>query len=133
MLVHVLLYEVGKDDEGIHSIDISGKTIVIMFEDIDDAERYCGLLEAQDFPVPTVQKIDQEEIDLFCSEAGYEARLVNKGFVPQSEEDRLLISPPVNNLDSTSTKDLNEEYNENDLSIPLNKLDQIKEQLENLL
>ena len=133
MFVHVLLYDVGKEDEGIHSIDLRGRTIVLMFEDIDDAERYCGLLEAQDFPVPTVQKIDQEEIDLFCSEAGYEARLVNKGFVPQSEEDRLLISPPVNNLDSTSATDLNNEYDQNDVSIPLNQLDQIKEQLENLL
>ena len=33
-----------------------------MFEDKDDASRYCGLLEAQDFPLPTVEMIDIEEI-----------------------------------------------------------------------
>ena len=30
MLVHVLLYEVGNESEGIHSIDIKGKTITEM-------------------------------------------------------------------------------------------------------
>mgnify|MGYP001425152295 CR=1 FL=1 len=69
MIVHVLLYNVGNDEEGIHSIDLKGKTIVLMFEDIEDAERYCGLLDAQDFPVPTVEKIDQSEINSFCLEA----------------------------------------------------------------
>ena len=55
MLIHVLLYEIGEGDEGIHSIEINGNTIVLMFEDKDDADRYCGLLEAQDFPKPTIQ------------------------------------------------------------------------------
>ena len=105
MLVHVLLYNVGKDDEGIHSIDIKGKTIVLMFEDIDDADRYCGLLEAQDFPKPSVELIDREEIDLFCLNAGYEPRLVEKGFLPKTEEDRLLITPPELNLDVQTSQD----------------------------
>ena len=67
MLVHVLLYKVGKEEEGIHSIDIKGKTIVLMFEDSDDANRYCGLLEAQDFPTPSVEiklSIHQFEVHL---------------------------------------------------------------------
>ncbi len=55
MHVHVLLYDAGKDTEGIHSLEISGKTIVLMFENKDDAERYAGLLEAQDFPMPTIE------------------------------------------------------------------------------
>ena len=100
MLVHVLLYKVGiEEEEGIHSIDIKGKTIVLMFEDSDDAERYCGLLEAQDFPTPSVEIIEQEEINIFCTEAGYEARLVVKGFLPKTDEERLLISPPQRNLE----------------------------------
>ena len=41
MVVYVLLYEVGKDSEGIHSIELNGITIVHMFEERDDAERYC--------------------------------------------------------------------------------------------
>ena len=54
-----------------------------MFEDIDDAERYKGLLEAQDFPVPSIELIDKHEIELFCENAGYVSRLVEKGFVPE--------------------------------------------------
>ena len=42
MDVYVLLYNVGKDEEGIHSIDIKGRTIVLMFEEKDDAQRMCG-------------------------------------------------------------------------------------------
>ena len=32
MLVHVLLYQAGKDSEGIHSLELAGKTVVLMFE-----------------------------------------------------------------------------------------------------
>ena len=54
MNIYVLLYNFGTEKEGIHSIELKGRTIVLMFEEKDDAERYCGLLEAQDFPSPTV-------------------------------------------------------------------------------
>ena len=65
MNIFVLLYNSGTDKEGIHSIELKGRTIVLMFEDKDDATRYCGLLEAQDFPLPTVEMIDIEEIKEF--------------------------------------------------------------------
>ena len=99
MPVHVLLFDAGSDQEGIHSLEIQGRTVVLLFEDRDDAERYAGLLEAQDFPVPTVEPLDREEMELFCSQAGYEARFVPAGFLPQSAEDRLLIAPPERNMD----------------------------------
>lgn len=101
MPVHVLLFDAGGDQEGIHSLEINGRTLVLLFEDRDDAERYAGLLEAQDFPVPSVEELDREEMELFCREAGYEARLVPAGFLPQSAEDRLLIAPPERNMDVT--------------------------------
>ena len=66
MNVFVLLYNSGTDKEGIHSIELKGRTIVLMFEDKDDATRYCGLLEAQDFPLPTVEMIN---IEFFSDEA----------------------------------------------------------------
>jgi hypothetical protein len=97
--VHVLLYDAGGDQEGIHSIELAGRTVVLLFEDPDDAERYAGLLEAQDFPVPTVEVLDRQEIEIFCSEAGYEARFVPAGFLPRSDEERLLIAPPERNMD----------------------------------
>ena len=62
MDIFVLLYNSGTEQEGIHSIELKGRTIVLMFEEKDDAERYCGLLEAQDFPIPTVEKICIDEI-----------------------------------------------------------------------
>lgn len=99
MPVHVLLFEAGSDQEGIHSLEINGRTMVLLFEDRDDAERYAGLLEAQDFPVPSVEALDRREMELFCEQAGYEARLVPSGFLPQSAEDRLLIAPPERNMD----------------------------------
>jgi hypothetical protein len=99
MPVHVLLFDPGSDQEGIHSLELNGRTVVLLFEDRDDAERYAGLLEAQDFPVPTVERLDREEMELFCSQAGYEARFVPSGFLPQTAEDRLLIAPPERNMD----------------------------------
>ena len=94
MNIFVLLYNSGTDKEGIHSIELKGRTIVLMFEDKDDATRYCGLLEAQDFPLPTVEMINIEEIKDFCIKLDYEYKLVEKNFVPKTAEDRLLISPP---------------------------------------
>ena len=99
MLVHVLLYDAGQDSGGIHSLELSGQTVVLMFENRDDADRYAGLLEAQDFPTPSVEGIDREEIELFCREAGYEARFVSDGFRPQTSDERLMLAPPSANRD----------------------------------
>jgi len=105
MRVHVLLFDAGTDSEGIHSLEIAGRTVVLLFENPDDAERYAGLLEAQDFPVPTVEALDWEDVDLFCREAGYEARLIESGFVPSNDEERLFMAPPQSNRDVSNWKD----------------------------
>ncbi|QNI70367.1 DUF3110 domain-containing protein [Cyanobium sp. NS01] len=102
MPVHVLLFDPGTDQEGIHSLEINGRTVVLLFEARDDAERYAGLLEAQDFPVPCVEALERPEMEQFCQESGYEARFVPVGFLPQSPEDRLLIAPPERNMDVTT-------------------------------
>ena len=130
MLVHVLLYEAGTEREGIHSLELKGSTVILMFEDKDDAERYCGLLEAQDFPIPTVEQLMRRDIEAFCIEAGYEARYVEKGFIPSTDEERLMISPPLSNLevgDWNNQDNLNEQVSSND------QLEDIKKRLENLL
>ena len=105
MRVHVLLFDAGTDSEGIHSLEIAGRTVVLLFENPDDAERYAGLLEAQDFPVPTVEALDREDVDLFCREAGYEARLIESGFVPSNDEERLFMAPPPSTRDVRTWKD----------------------------
>ena len=126
MNVFVLLYNFGTEKEGIHSIELKGRTIVLMFEDKDDAERYCGLLEAQDFPLPSVELINIDEIRDFCNKLDYESKLVEKNFVPKSAEDRLLISPPQKNLEV-------ENWNLDEFKDDNIDLNSIKENLEKLL
>ena len=105
MAVHVLLFDAGSENEGIHSLELNGSTVVLLFEDRDDAERYAGLLEAQDFPMPTVESIERREMEEFCTNAGYEARFVPAGFLPQTAEDRLLIAPPEKNMDVSTWRE----------------------------
>jgi hypothetical protein len=135
MPVHVLLFDAGTDQEGIHSLELNGRTVVLLFEDSDDAERYAGLLEAQDFPVPTVEPLDREEMELFCGQAGYEARFVPAGFLPQSAEDRLLIAPPERNMDVTNWQEQRElqEQEQAGESAPDPSLEAFRRQLEGLL
>ena len=126
MNIFVLLYNSGTEKEGIHSIELKGRTIVLMFEEKEDAERYCGLLEAQDFPLPSVEMILIDEIRDFCTKLDYESKLVEKNFVPKTAEDRLLISPPQKNLEV-------ETWNEEELNEENIDLNSIKENLEKLL
>ena len=125
MKIFVLLYNPNSDNEGIHSIELKGRTIVLMFEKEEDAERYVGLLEAQDFPTPSVEMVDLEEIRDFCNRCDYETRIVAKDFIPKTLEDRLLLTPPQKNLEVDKWKDKNND-NQNDL-------DSIRENLEKLL
>tara|TARA_B100000965_G_scaffold127117_1_gene105791 strand:- start:287 stop:667 length:381 start_codon:yes stop_codon:yes gene_type:complete len=126
MNIFVLLYNIGTEKEGIHSIELKGRTIVLMFEEKDDADRYCGLLEAQDFPSPSVEMISIDEIRDFCAKLDYECKLVEKDFVPKTAEDRLLISPPPKNIEVENWND--DETKEGNLD-----LNSIKENLEKLI
>ena len=141
MRVNVLLFDAGTDSEGIHSLEISGRTVVLLFENSEDAERYAGLLEAQDFPVPTVESLEQEDVEFFCREAGYEARFIESGFVPESDEERMFMAPPEANRDVSNWKDSEDETAEStegsDSSPPEPgdnpELDALRRRLEGLL
>ena len=130
MLVHVLLYEAGTESEGIHSLELKGTTVILMFQDRDDADRYCGLLEAQDFPTPSIEELKRVDIETFCVDAGYEARFVEKGFIPRTDEERLMISPPLSNIE---VGNWNNKDNINNQSSTNDQLEDIKRRLENLL
>lgn len=101
MQVFVLLFNARTENEGIHTIRIGDRNWVLMFEAEDDATRYALLLEAQDFPEPSIEVMEQEEIEEFCQSAGYDCQVVPSGFVPQSDADRLLMVPPETNLEET--------------------------------
>lgn len=146
MHVFVLLFNAGTENEGIHTIRIGDRNLVLMFEQEDDATRYALLLEAQDFPyTPSVEEISQQEIEQFCQGAGYDCQIVPAGFVPQSNSDRLLLVPPETNLDATdwqpegkedSKEDLKEDSKEatpKDEAMSADELERIRRKLEGLL
>ncbi|MEL6383098.1 MAG: DUF3110 domain-containing protein [Cyanobacteria bacterium J06626_18] len=92
MQVYVLLFNAGTDNEGIHSLQANGRNTVLIFEDEDDATRFGLMLEAQDFPAPTVEAFDEKEIEEFCQEAGFDCKLVPSG---------ALMVPPDTSVEKT--------------------------------
>lgn len=107
--VFVLLFDSGSEVEGIHTLELNGRTVVLMFEEEDDALRYAGLLAAQDFPEATPEAISREEIELFCGQAGYDAQAVPSGFMPGTAEERLMLAPPERNLDTNEWREQQEQ------------------------
>jgi Protein of unknown function (DUF3110) len=79
MRVFVLLFNAGTENEGIHTLKLGDRNIVLMFESEEDAERYGVMLEAQDFSVPTIEEFESEEIEDFCLGAHYEWKLIPEG------------------------------------------------------
>jgi Protein of unknown function (DUF3110) len=104
MRVYVLLFNVGTDNEGIHTLKLKQpeledgllgdeyQDVVLAFEQEDDATRFGLLLEAQDFPEPAVEGIDQEELEEFCESSGLGLQYVSEG---------MLAVPPSVNIETT--------------------------------
>ncbi|MEA5464211.1 DUF3110 domain-containing protein [Leptothoe sp. PORK10 BA2] len=132
MRVFVVLFNARTENEGIHSLKVGDRNIVLMFEDEDDATRFGGLLEAQDFPPCSVEGFESEEIEEFCHGAGYEAKHVETG---------TLVMPPDQNLETTDWDPetrpggLGSQSSPADMDRDMsqNELDRIRQQLENLL
>jgi hypothetical protein len=121
--VFVLLFNAGTENEGIHTIRIGDRNTVLMFESQDDATRFGVMLEAQDFPEPTVEEMEAAEIEEFCLGADYDAELIEEG---------MLAMPPETNvekLDWQADADETDKTQEPELS----DLDRIRRQLEGLL
>jgi len=133
MQVFILLFNARTDSEGVHTLKVSqpndssglSKDVVLAFEAADDATRYALLLEAQDFPTPTVEEIDRIEIEEFCQSAGLELQFVPGGSLeipPETNVAETDWQPNVEADDGTSTQ------------VPPNSdLDRIRRQLEGLL
>ncbi len=133
MLVYILLFNSGTDSEGIHTVQVGDRNTILMFKEEDDALRYAGLLEAQDFPSPTVEAIESEEVERFCRQADYDCELIDEG---------KLAIPPEQNMEkfswdetgesSESSADVSEEQEEAS-TMAQDELDRIRRQLEGLL
>jgi len=70
-MMHLLAIK-GKEEEGAYSvIDDDGEKTLYLFEDEDDAERYAGLLEAEDYPEMSTVEVDDELAIKTCEMYGY--------------------------------------------------------------
>ena len=128
MIVYVLLFNANTDNEGIHTIQMGDRQKILAFTVEDDATRFALQLEAQDFPTPTVEKIDLEEIEKFCEKAGYDIEIIEEG---------MLAVPPETNVEETDWEKDNkqkdsESQGETETS-DSQDLDKIRRQLEDLL
>jgi hypothetical protein len=126
MRVFVLLFNARTENEGIHTLkDLrSQRNKVLMFESEDDATRYAGLLEAQDFPNPSVEEMDDEEIKEFCAGANYDWELVPEG---------ALAIPPNSNIEEPEWSPDQKVEPAEDGRMSEAELERIRRQLEGLL
>ena len=67
-----ILAVAGKEKEGAYAVDENDKRKVYIFLDKDDAVRYAGLLEADDFPDMSVVQVNDQEIIEACVKHGHE-------------------------------------------------------------
>ena len=130
MRVYVLLFNAGTENEGIHTIQVGDRNTVLMFEEEDDATRFGVLLEAQDFPSPSVEEIEEEEIQEFCRSVQYEWQLVRSGD---------LAVPPEHNVEQTDwqvdqkPEEVPDQKPEEASDFSNDELDSIRRRLEGLL
>lgn len=142
MRVFVLIFNAHTENEGIHSIRVASsdgsdsgavRNKILMFESEDDALRFALQLEAQDFPTPSVEMMDAEEIKEFCASAGYEWEII-----PANSD---LVLPPEMNVDHTDWQSEGEEddsYRLNEVppaapEMSDSELENIRRKLEGLL
>lgn len=80
----------GKEEEGAYAvIDNDGEKALYLFEDEDDAERYIGLLEAEDYPKMSVIEVDDEIAIRTCEMYGYHYVIINSNeiVIPPRQDD----------------------------------------------
>jgi hypothetical protein len=79
----------GQEEEGAYAVaDEDGERALYMFEEEDDAIRYGGLLEAEDYPPMTVVEVEDQLAIKTCN-------VYNYRYVIISEDD--FVIPPREN------------------------------------
>jgi len=82
----------GREDEGAYAVlNDSGEQTVYFFEDEDDAERYAGLLEADDYPPMAVVEVDDELAMKTCDTYDYNYAIIttNDFVIPPRKNDNI--------------------------------------------
>jgi hypothetical protein len=125
MRLWVLLFNADSDNQGIYTRLEAGKNIVLAFVQEDDAIRYAGLLEAQDFPSAVTESIDERELTEICQDTGLGLNIVR--------EDELVI-PPATNVDKTKWDGFSDRLDDDlDVSPAALEIEIMRRKLEGLL
>lgn len=124
MRVFVLLFNARTENEGIHTIRIGDRNKVLMFESEDDATRFSIMLEAQDFPAPTVEALEEDEVQEFCQQADLDWELVAEG---------MLALPPEANAEQLDWQPEQPSSPAKEDSMSESELERIRRNLEGLL
>lgn len=80
----------GLEDEGAYAVpDDDGEQVVYFFEEEDDAIRYGGLLEAEDYPEMSVVEVDPEVAVKTCDMYDYKYAIITKNdfVIPPRDDD----------------------------------------------
>lgn len=93
--VYVFLDSAGTENEGIYTLKNGDRNTVLMFEDKDDALRFSGILESQNFPRLSGKFVNQEEIKRFCKEVDLDYEVIPAG---------TLATPPKGNAETKNAE-----------------------------
>tara|TARA_Y100000361_G_scaffold142546_1_gene148684 strand:- start:208 stop:495 length:288 start_codon:yes stop_codon:yes gene_type:complete len=80
----------GKEHEGAYAVnDEDGERALYLFEEEDDAIRYGGLLEAEDYPPMSIVSIEEELAIQTCEVYNYRYVVITKDdfVIPPREND----------------------------------------------
>jgi hypothetical protein len=89
-----ILTVAGQEDEGAYAVhDEDGEKALYLFEEEDDAIRYAGLLEAEDYPDMSVIEVDDEVAINTCNVYNYRYVIITS--------DDLVIPPRDNDFIQT--------------------------------
>ena len=86
MFIITLEGHVGEGAYAVHDAD--GENVLYLFVDKDDAVRYAGLLEADDFPPMSVTKVADRDVIQTCERVNCKYSIITP--------DVLVIPPPDN-------------------------------------
>ncbi len=87
--MYILTIE-GHEDDGAYAVaDEDGERALYLFEEEDDAERYCGLLEAEDYPPMVVVEVEEELAIRTCNVYNYRYVIITEDdfVIPPKQDD----------------------------------------------
>ncbi|OKH20192.1 hypothetical protein FACHB389_33030 [Nostoc calcicola FACHB-389] len=138
MRVFVLIFNARTENEGIHSIRKGDSNTILMFESEDDATRFALMLEAQDFPTPTPEAIDAEEIKEFCESVGYDWEIIPENSplvskVPELNVEETDWQPDAQKDDTLEDTSRPNQQPPEESELPDSEIERIRRKLEGLL